>query len=175
MRTGRILLFAGCFGLVACSGSSSPQADSGLADDWWQDDDSSPEQQGDEEEDDGGEEDDEGDGRESGFFGYFFEAESGWAGGVETFSEGCLWEVELTGVSVDSCETCSVGIAFVTSTPVVGASDCEEDLSPESWTDASHTVGFDADSAYVLDEGDWVPFADSFFEGDFLGWFLELE
>ncbi|MEC7946212.1 MAG: hypothetical protein VX265_01515 [Myxococcota bacterium] len=164
-------------GLLACSPTES--TDSGLDDDWWKGEDSAEagtggEADAEDEEEDG---EDAGEG-EPAFIGYFFEEGDQWYGAVEVFTDSCTWAVEVTGTSAAGCTDCLVSIAFTTGSPEVERDDCDGELSdfaPEDWRDTSYTVGLAEDAALVLIEDEWLPFAESFFEGEMVGWYLPLE
>ena len=161
--------------VLGCSGSKATPADSGDDGQWWQSDDEGGEGSDAGESEHG--EDDEGEGEfgEAAFIGYFFPDGDGWEGGVETFSEQCLWEVGATGSSVENCEGCVTTITFSTDTPSVEVDDCEEELAPENWTAASYTVGFSEDTAFVFLDGMWIAFGESFFEEGYVGWYTPLD
>lgn len=169
----RFVLLVLAFAL-ACS--SKEAEDTGLDDGWWSTDESEDGAGGGGHEGDG-DDADEGDGEEGdpAFVGYFLASDDAWNGALEVFSEDCRWEVEATGTTADGCADCLVVIAFTTGSPSVESDDCDEDLRPSDWDGASYTVGLAEDTASVLIDGQWLPFADSFFEDEVVGWYIPLE
>ena len=142
------------------------------SDQWWQNEDANPytfDQTSGEGEEGGGED-------EVGFFGVLHSVDDGYTGECGVEMVGCTWYGIITGEETEACPDCTFAVTVSTGDVTVFDDDgCPDGFSPDDFSNINFVMGFQDESSWLYEDGEWVEVGFYLQEEDYHIWFIPFE